>query len=136
MSTLNTCLRAGALAFALGCFSLPAATDVMAASIAGNWKGGGRATGADGKSYRVSCRVSVQARAAKQFFVNGKCTSQKGTATGHGTVKGSGGSYSGSANGVAQFGNGRMSLRSRGKRMSLSIRGKKGRLNVSLRKTR
>ena len=105
-------------------------------TVAGSWKGGGRATGADGKTYRVRCKVKVHAQSEKKVYVSGKCSSQKGTAAGSATLTKKGSRYFGNANGAAQFGNGRISMSPRGNRMSFSIRGKKGRLSVSLRKSR
>lgn len=105
-------------------------------SVVGSWKGGGRATGSDGKTYRVRCKIRVREHGARKLYVSGKCSSQKGTAAGSATVVKKGSRYFGNADGAAQFGNGRISLAPRGNRMSFSIRGTKGRLSVSLRKSK
>ena len=128
----------GAATLVLGAGLVMDAVPVEAAknSVAGSWKGGGRATGSDGKTYRVRCRVRVQPQSAKKVYVSGKCSSQKGTAAGSATLTKKGSRYFGNASGAAQFGNGRVSMSPRGNRMSFSIRGSKGRLSVSLRKSR
>ncbi len=136
MLTPKSAVSAAFLGLGLLAFCLPEISYAATGNISGTWKGGGRATGTDGKTYRVRCKMSIQARPAVRFYVSGKCTSQKGTATGHGTVIKKGGRYTGTAASVAQFGNGTLSLVPRGKRISLRIRGKKGGLTVSLRKSR
>lgn len=105
-------------------------------TVVGSWKGGGRATGSDGKTYRVRCKLDVRSHGEQRVYVSGKCSSQKGTAAGSATLKKKGSRYFGSASGAAQFGNGRVSMSPRGNRMSFSIRGTKGRLSVSLKKSK
>ena len=123
-----------ALSFVLVMEAGPA--EAAKSQVAGSWKGGGRATGADGKTYRVRCKLRVQDHGKQKVYVSGKCSSQKGTAAGSATLTKKGSRYFGNGSGAAQFGNGRISMRPRGNRMSFSIRGSKGRLSVSLRKSR
>ncbi len=128
----------GAAALVLGAalMMVPLPVDAAKSSVAGSWKGGGRATGSDGKTYRVRCKLVVRNHGAKKVYVSGKCSSQKGIAAGAATLTKKGSRYFGNASGAAQFGNGRISMSPRGNRMSFSIRGKKGRLSVSLRKSK
>ena len=82
-----------ARALVLGAFALVLAlspalqSEAFAKSIEGSWRGGGRAVGSDGRSYRIRCKIKISPSATNSFWVSGKCTSQKGTAAGSGVVK-------------------------------------------------